>query len=127
MNNTFKELLDICVVVYLDNIPIYSETPPITKLMFAKSCINFANSTSGTQTWGLSGPNKHSNFTPLKGVRHIPHRHHQPDARHHPDDAVIFSYPYRVGTVVGPLCGFIGSEIFVYIIAHCNKKISILL
>src|SRR5258706_8369670 len=68
--------------------------------------------TSGTQIWGLSGPAKHSWFTPLKGVCHPVSSQHLHDGCWHHADACHLLHPQHNP---GPLCaGFavVGSKIY---------------
>ena len=68
--------------------------------------------TSGTQIWGLSGPAKHSWFTPLKGVHCPISSQHLHDGHWHHADACHLLHPQHNP---GPLCaGFavVGSKIY---------------
>jgi len=69
-------------------------------------------STSGTRIRGLSGPDKHSWFTPLKGVRRPVSSQHLHDGRQHHADACHLLHPQHD---CGPPCAgvaAVGSEVF---------------
>ncbi len=83
--------------------------------------------TSGTRIRGLSGPDKHSWFTPLKGVCHPVSSQHLHDGRQHHADACHLLHPQHDRGPPSAGVAAVGSKVFCMYDRIVWKKIVILL